>query len=49
MVFGSVKLYSMVFNGFSIAQPTIGLNGFIMVFGPTTVGPNGFSIVFNGS
>ena len=29
--------------------PTIGSNGFTMVFGPTTVGPDGFSMVFIGS
>ena len=36
-----------VINGFSIAPPTIGSNGFTMVFGLVTIAPDGFSMVFN--
>ena len=39
-------------DGFPIAPPTIGPNGFTMVFGQATIAPNGFSMVsmvFNGS
>ena len=58
MVFVSVKLYTMVFQWFSIVTKhwsndeivtmvlTIGLNGFTMVFAPTTIGPT-VSIVTN--
>ena len=31
-------------NGFSIAPPTIGPNGFTVVFGPPTIAPNGFQL-----